>query len=114
MVFSRSYRLVTKQDFQAVFDQPCKVSYRSLQAFYRRNECNHARLGLMIAKHRAPRAVDRNRIRRVIRESFRLQTALPGLDIIVLLRSSKRQVVKAELREEVERLWQHILKHLAQ
>ena len=113
MVFSRSYRLKNKQDFQAIFDQPFKVTHRYFQALFRLNERSHARLGLMIAKHRVPRAVDRNKIRRIIRESFREHAPLlKGLDIIVLLRQAlSRDVTKAQLRVDVEHLWQRILKH---
>lgn len=52
--------------------------------YARDNQLSHARLGVVAAKRLAPRAVTRNTIKRVVRESFRLST-LPPLDCIVRL-----------------------------
>lgn len=52
--------------------------------YARDNRLSHARLGVVAAKRLAPRAVTRNTIKRVVRESFR-RTALPPLDCIVRL-----------------------------
>lgn len=49
------------------------------------NGLNHARLGLAIAKKKLPAAPARNRLKRIIRESFRFHhEQLAGLDIVVL------------------------------
>jgi len=46
----------------------------------------YARLALVVPKRFAPRAVDRNRVRRLIRETFRLnQLQLAGQDLVVRL-----------------------------
>lgn len=53
------------------------------------NQKGIARLGVIISKRALSRAVDRNRIRRWVRECFRLsQEELVGLDVIVLAKSS--------------------------
>ena len=47
------------------------------------------RLGMVVAKKSIPRAVDRNKIKRVMREVFRNQSSLPTdtcLDIVLLVR----------------------------
>jgi len=55
----------------------------------RTNSKTNARLGLVFGKKNIPRSVDRNRLKRVTREQFRLQKKLAGsLDIIVLARSN--------------------------
>ena len=50
------------------------------------NELGRARLGLSVSKRNLRRAVDRNRVRRILREAFRLELAnLPaGVDVIVI------------------------------
>lgn len=54
--------------------------------YSRPNAVGFARLALVVPKKLAPRAVDRNRIRRVAREAFRLQQEqLVGLDLVVRL-----------------------------
>lgn len=109
MNFSRTYRLVSKQDFQSVFAKPLKVSRRNLLALFCANPLSHPRLGIIIAKHHLKRAVDRNRFRRVIRESFRHhKESLKGLDIIVLIRSECSALDNKALRDDIDKLWQAI------
>ncbi len=68
-----------------------------------------ARLGLAVAKKNAKLAVQRNRIKRIIRESFRMhQTTIPAVDIVVMIRPA---VVKADnktLFAELGELWQKL------
>ena len=55
--------------------------------FYARaNELGHARLGIVVAKRLAPRAVTRNTIKRICREVFR-RMQLPARDCIVRMTS---------------------------
>ena len=59
---------------------------------YTSNRKSHPRLGLAISKKIIRKAVDRNRVKRMIRESFRLnQQQLGCFDIVVL---AKRDTVK--------------------
>lgn len=54
-------------------------------------------------------AVKRNRVRRVIRESFRLhQHALPALDVFVTARAAARDATGPEMHASLERLWRQI------
>lgn len=71
------------------------------------NGIEHARLGLAIAKRHVPLAVERNRIRRVIRESFRhYQAVLRGIDIVVLAQKELCTLSNTCLNEELTRQWQ--------
>lgn len=50
----------------------------------RPNELGHARLGMIVSRRLFSRSVDRNRMRRLIRETFRLSAnGLPALDLVV-------------------------------
>lgn len=86
--FPRSLRLLTGSQFQAVFNQPeWRITDRQFLILARRNQIDTPRLGLVIGKRNARRAVDRGAIKRRAREQFRLrQRELVGLDLIVLLR----------------------------
>ena len=88
MGFGRSKRLLTKATYKAVFDDsPYRVSHRNLLMLARPNGLNEARLGLIVAKKNVRLAVKRNRIKRVVRNSFRLnQQTLETLDIVFLAR----------------------------
>ena len=68
-----------------------------------------ARLGMSIAARILRRAVDRNRLRRLIRESFRVnQLRLPALDIVIGVRAGVQTADNARLRSALEQLWQKI------
>lgn len=61
-----------------------------------------ARLGLIIPKRFASRAVTRNTIKRVIRESFRhLRHQLPARDYIFRLHSKAPEVSLTQLKKQV-------------
>lgn len=62
------------------------------------NGLNHARLGLAIAKKKLPASPGRNRLKRIIRESFRFHhEQLAGLDIVVLNTMNAGSKTNAEL-----------------
>jgi ribonuclease P protein component len=68
-----------------------------------------ARLGMSIAARNLRRAVDRNRVRRLIRESFRAhQHQLPPLDIVIGARVATKGADAAALRAALEKLWDKI------
>lgn len=107
--FSKTSRLINQKDFQSVFAHPSKVARKYLLALIQPNHTTKARLGLIVAKARLPLAVDRNYLRRLIRESFRHhQDELKGLDIVVLLRSKCTPRDGKAWRDEIEHLWQQI------
>jgi ribonuclease P protein component len=71
-----------------------------------RADADTARLGMAIARRYARTAVERNRIKRLVRESFRARrAALPPLDIVVMLRAGTAGVDSATLRAGLARLW---------
>ncbi|MDT8409040.1 MAG: ribonuclease P protein component [Wenzhouxiangellaceae bacterium] len=64
------------------------------------------RIGLAIAKRVARRAVDRNRIRRQARETFRLHRHhLPAEDFVVLAKPAAADADKPQLRQALNQLW---------
>lgn len=74
----------------------------------RSNARDIARLGLTISRRVAKRAVDRNRLKRLARESFRMQKALPAWDFVVMAKAgadqSERDALRASLDGHFERL----------
>jgi len=64
------------------------------------------RLGLVVPKRVAPRALDRNRVKRIARETFRCWRArLPARDLVVVARAGCAGMSRSELREACERLF---------
>lgn len=83
--FSKARRMRVAADFDAAFKQrTLTIKCGSFRVIVRRTEISQARLGLIVAKRVFPRAADRNRVKRLIRESFRRRAAdLPSVDLIV-------------------------------
>lgn len=93
--------------FKAVFEQPQRASTPQLTLLARQNNLEHARLGLTVAKKHLKRAHDRNRIKRLVRESFRLkQHQLPNCDFVFVAKGGIGKLTNAELFETLEKLWQ--------
>lgn len=108
--FGKTSRLLNAKDFTQVFDNArLKVSTAELLFLARPNQLPHARLGLVIAKKHVRKAVARNRVKRIVRESFRLRQAdLAGLDIVVLARKGLDTLDKPQLHLSCQQLWQQL------
>ena len=78
----------------------------------RPNETEVARVGIIVAKRYVKKAVFRNLVKRLIRESFRhQQSQLLGLDIVVLLRATlAKPEQKNFLKTNLEKHWQELVK----
>ncbi len=84
--FPRAVRLLKPVEFERVFAENERARTESLWVMVRPNTRGQARLGMVIAKRLLPRAVDRNRVKRCVRETFRLQRRdLPAGDYVVRL-----------------------------
>lgn len=114
--FSRQQRLLTPAQFSRVFaEQAVRSVDGSLTLLAAPNNVGYPRLGLAIAKKQLRRAVDRNRCKRVIRESFRSHAAdLPALDIVVLARSELLHTDKPQLHDKLARHWRRLNKRWQQ
>jgi len=78
------------------------------------NELGHARLGLAIAARAVGNSVARNRIRRLVRESFRLrQHELPAADLVISARPAARDAAAPDLRADLQQLLDTIIRRCA-
>ena len=108
--FPRTHRLLRPAEFQTVFDSTAfKVGEQHFLLLVRPNGLDHPRLGLVIAKKKVRLAVERNRLKRTIRTSFRLhQAALPPVDLIFMARNDLGSLASAELALQLEKSWKRL------
>lgn len=87
--FPRSARLLRSADYSRVFEQRQRSSDHYFTVLRYRHGGPGSRLGLAISRKQVKRAVDRNRLKRLIRELFRRHHhRLAGYDLVVMARSS--------------------------
>lgn len=104
--FNRELRLLTPDHFQNVFKNATRFSSHHFTILITPNPTNVNRLGLAIAKKRVKLAVQRNRIKRLMRESFRInQNKLPSIDIVVMVKSGIDKLDNKEIDQQITDIW---------
>ncbi|MFO7640567.1 MAG: ribonuclease P protein component [Candidatus Competibacteraceae bacterium] len=110
----RRARLTGRHAYARVFAQPIKSSDRYFTVLARSNDLAYPRLGLAISRKVARSAVARNRLKRIVRESFRhYQVGLGGLDVVVMGRVGLVEPDHAALAAALERHWRRLARSCA-
>lgn len=105
----RSARLTDSRDFNRVFQDATSVKDHCFTILTRENAEKQPRLGMAVSRRAAPKATDRNRIKRLIRETFRhRQDRLGARDIVVIAKAPARHASRAELNQRLRRLWDRV------
>ena len=98
--------MLTPNHFNFVFQQPQRAGTPQLTILGRMNSLGYPRIGLTVAKKHVKRAHERNRIKRLTRESFRLrQHSLPAMDFVVIVKKGVQELDHRALTEMLEKLW---------
>jgi len=116
LTFNRDKRLLNSKAFQAVFDNNnSRVANASLLLLAKPNDLNHPRLGMVVAKKNIRHAVARNRVKRVVRETFRsYQHELGAVDIIFLARKGLDELPAVEQTRLLNKSWLKLAKKINQ
>ncbi|TVR60726.1 MAG: ribonuclease P protein component [Candidatus Competibacteraceae bacterium] len=110
----RRARLTGARAYTRVFAHPSKSSDRYFTVLARPNALAYPRLGLAISRKVARSAVARNRLKRLVRESFRHhQGRLGGLDVVVMGRVGLVEPDNAVLAAALERHWRRLARSCA-
>ena len=105
--FPKDSRLLNAADYKAVFDNAqYKVSCRHFLMLAVSNDRGAKRLGMVIAKKSVAKAVQRNRIKRQIRESFRkTRPGIEPFDVVVLARKDVDKLSNPQVMVSLSSLW---------
>jgi len=107
--FNRSLRILNSADYKHVFANPCKLGDTYLTLLAKRNHLDHPRLGLAISRKNVKTAVGRNRIKRQIRESFRLHLDIIGnFDVVVMAKPAAAKADRRQLRAKLDKHWREL------
>ena len=103
--FTKQAKLIKTDEFSSVFNFRKRITARFLAVHYQPNTLGRARLGLVVGKKIAKRAVDRNYMRRVLREFFRAQQhAISAVDLVVRVQKRFEKQDFMHIRQEFDML----------
>lgn len=104
--FTKNRRLLKASEYKEVFDRNrLKVAHPKLLLLALPNNSGQSRLGLVIGKKNIPTAVGRNRVKRVVRETFRQFDFPVALDIVFLARKGADQLSSQEMNLLLHQSW---------
>ncbi len=107
--FGKQYRITKTDEYSSVFRLRCSLFSPHFQLYGKANGLGRPRVGLVVGKKVAQRAVSRNYMKRTLREFFRLTRAnYTSLDVVILVRKrfgrAERQEVLRELASIIHKL----------
>ena len=118
MSLPRRYRLSGKAAFSEAFEQSVVSADASFKVFGRATNEPECRLGLAVSRQVDKRAVARNRLKRIIRESFRshveanarqgAEAGRQAVDVVVCPRRHAVSLENSQLFEQLSRHWRRI------
>lgn len=109
--FSTDVRIRCAADYKSVFDGALfKVHQPHFLFLAKLTEQPKSRLGIVVAKKKVRRAHERNRIKRLARESFRLHQPNFGsdIDVVVMPKVGIETITNAELYQQLDFAWQKL------
>ncbi len=111
--FGPEQRLPAKADFDRVFAEArFRIRRHPFMLLARPRPTEPSRLGLVVGKKHARRAVRRNLIRRIARESFRIRSFPQPVDVVLLARPGAAEVDRTALRATLDELWDRLERDL--
>jgi ribonuclease P protein component len=109
--FSSDLRLKNVKNFFLTREHIKRLKQRDLILLYQQNSLAFPRLAIIITKANIRNAVERNRLKRIIKESFRLQqNVIGGHDVVIKCYNGAGKLSNQELRDELNKLWKKIIK----
>jgi ribonuclease P protein component len=106
---SRRHRFAERGAYGPLLKAGRKLRGRLAVLHVGRSRSGHSRLGIALTRKMIPRAVDRNRVRRLVRETFRRHVAKQlSMDCVVTLRQAVPAPELAQLKHELHALLDQI------
>lgn len=104
--FKKSLRLLNSISFNHVFDRHYQTNSIEISILGRFNLLKHPRLGLSVSRKNIKQAHNRNLIKRLIRETFRLlQYQLLSMDFVVIAKKSILFLSNKKILDILHDLW---------
>ena len=103
--YPRSARILNKREYNQVFNKGSVQKTPGLVVYSFLNSLESSRLGVITSKKSAKKAFDRNRIKRLCKNTFRLKrNLLLSKDFVILARAKAKHLSNQELVQCLEQL----------
>jgi len=108
--FPKSIRLLNAKDYSNVFGSvDIKISSQYFLCLARKSSSDKPRMGIIVAKKNVRFAVNRNRIKRLLRESFRhSKKQVPTYDLVIMAKRSAADAENEKLTKELQYIWRKL------
>ena len=107
--FPPSARLLRPEDYRRVFDTPAfKVSSAAFLLLAQHSDTSNSRVGIIVAKKHVRRAIRRNRIKRLTRESFRREGPRTPVDCVFLCKAGIAELSNDDITTILQSLWTRV------
>lgn len=107
--FSQQDRLSTSKDYRDVFAKPIKSADSAYTILAISNQLTGPRLGVIVSKKNVPGAVDRNRLKRIVRESFRIHKhIISDFDVVVICKKNSAYTLNKKLFKQLQTHWKFL------
>ncbi|BAP58278.1 ribonuclease P protein component [Candidatus Tachikawaea gelatinosa] len=111
LTFPKNLKLLKKRDFYNVFKQSKKIHTKEITVFFSFNLFKNPRIGIIIGKKYIKYSHDRNRIKRLIKENFRLfQHRLPNVDFVIMIKKDICNFSNKKITNLMEQMWYYLQK----
>jgi ribonuclease P protein component len=108
--FPRQKRLTRAIEFKQVFQNNFRQADGNITILIGKQPGSAPRLGFAIAKKQIPKAVQRNRLKRFFRESFRKNHfRLPSRDMVIMVRRPILNIDKKSLNASLDKHWNSVI-----
>ena len=107
--FAAIRRLLRATAFKAVLKDRCSSKDQLFVVYAKENGLTRGRLGITVSKKTSPKAVRRNLIKRLVRESFRYHAPdVTGLDVVAIARHPSARAANKDICQSLDRHWHRV------
>ncbi len=96
-------RLKKKKEFEAIFENGRTIKGKNIIVKYLGNGLEYAKVGFIVSKKVSKKAVERNKIKRQLREAVKQTDLKRGLSIIIIALSSIKNVPYIEIESDIKK-----------
>jgi ribonuclease P protein component len=107
--FRSNQRVLKSKDFRKISQVGTRVFVKDFLAVVSNAHTDIGRIGITVSKKCSKKAVERNRIKRLVRESYRLNAdCLQTKDVVVIAKVHTSEKPNPVLSSELNRLWKKV------